>query len=72
MVFERMARSESVRALPWISARDSEKLAKSTVNQSQMAIWRLNPSNVPRNQTGDEDNRDEEGPDPDHEHDRVL
>ena len=44
MVFVRMARSESARALPWISARDSEKFANRTVNHSQMAIWRLNPS----------------------------
>ena len=43
MVFVRMARSESARALPWISARDSEKLANRTVNQSQMRDLEVEP-----------------------------
>src|SRR5271157_52449 len=42
-----MARRASALAFPWISAIDSEKLAKSTVNHSQMAICRLKPSKAP-------------------------
>ena len=71
MVFVRMARSESARALPWISARDSEKFANRTVNHSQMAIWRLKPLTGLRNASSDEHDGDEDGADPDHEHDRV-
>ena len=43
-----MPRSSSARALPWISASDSEKFANRTVNHSQSAIWRSNRGNTPR------------------------
>ncbi len=46
-VSRRIARSESARAFPWISARPSAKFAKSTVNQSQAAREAKRPSGGP-------------------------
>ena len=72
IVSVRPRRSAAACALPRPSAIASAKFAKSSVNQSQSAIWKLKRTSLPRATSRTSRNGDQDRSDEDDEHDRVL